>query len=104
MELQFRATVIYWRGPAPFFYARIPADVGAEIGKVKKAASYGWGVIPVEATINGVTFTTSLFPKDDTYLLPLRQVVRNTLGVTVDDEVEVEMTTGADYVPQQFRD
>ena len=27
MELQFRATVIYWRGPAPFFYARIPADI-----------------------------------------------------------------------------
>lgn len=30
MELQFRATVIYWRGPAPFFYARIPADVGQD--------------------------------------------------------------------------
>lgn len=104
MELQFRATVIYWRGPAPFFYARIPADVGAKIGKVKKAASYGWGVIPVEATINGITFTTSLFPKDGTYLLPLKQVVRNKLGVTVDDEVEVEMTIGAGYVPLQLRD
>lgn len=104
MELQFRATVIYWRGPAPFFYARIPTEIGAEIGKVKKAASYGWGVIPVEATINGVTFTTSLFPKDDTYLLPLKQVVRNQLGVTADDQIDVEMTIGGGYVPLQFRD
>lgn len=103
MELEFSATVIYWRGPAPFFYARIPPEIGAEIAKVKKAASYGWGVIPVEATINGITFTTSLFPKDDTYLLPLKQVVRNQLGVTADDQVEVEMIIGAGYVPQRFR-
>ena len=92
MELQFTATVIYWRGPAPFFYARIPAAIGAEIAKVKKAASYGWGVIPVEATINGVTFTTSLFPKDDTYLLPLKDAVRQPLGITAGDEVVVDMT------------
>lgn len=102
-ELEFSAPVIYWRGPAPFFYARIPPAIGAEIGKVKKAASYGWGVIPVEATIDGVTFTTSLFPKDDTYLLPLKQAVRNRLGVTADDEVAVEMTIGGGYVPLQFR-
>ena len=94
MEVQFTATVIHWRGPAPFFYARIPPDVGAQIGKVKKAASYGWGVIPVEAIIDGVTFTTSLFPKDDTYLLPLKLAVRQRLGVTADDQVEVEMTIG----------
>jgi hypothetical protein len=94
MELQFRAVVIEWRGPAPFFYARIPEAIGAEIGKVKKAASYGWGAIPVAAVISGVAFETSLFPKDDTYLLPLKAAVRKRIGVTVDDEVEVEMTIG----------
>ena len=56
------------------------------------------------ATIDEVTFTTSLFPKDDTYLLPLRQAVRNRLGVTADDVVEVEMTIGGGYVPLQVRD
>jgi hypothetical protein len=94
MELQFRASVIHWRGPAPFFYARIPPEIGAEISRVKKAASYGWGVIPVRATIDGVSFETSLFPKDDTYLLPLKAAVRQQIGVTVDDEVSVEMTVG----------
>ncbi|MDC9826188.1 DUF1905 domain-containing protein [Devosia sp. ZB163] len=94
MELSFSAVVIEWRGPAPFFYARIPPEIGAEIGKVKRAASYGWGVIPVEATIEGVTFETSLFPKGDTYLLPLKDAVRRRIGVTVDDEVSVEMTIG----------
>jgi hypothetical protein len=93
-ELAFSALVIHWRGPAPFFYARIPGDIAAEIDKVKKAASYGWGVIPVRATINDVTFTTSLFPKDGTFLLPLKDAVLRRIGVTVDDVVEVAMTIG----------
>lgn len=94
-DLQFRAIVIHWRGPAPFFFARIPDEIGAEIGKVKKAASYGWGVIPVSATINEVSFQTSLFPKDGTYLLPIKDAVRRKIGVTADDEVEVAMTIGS---------
>lgn len=94
IQLQFKAIVIHWRGPAPFFYARIPPEIAVEIGKVKKAASYGWGVIPVQATIDGVSFETSLFPKDQTYLLPLKVAVRQRLGVTADDEVSVDMTIG----------
>ncbi len=95
MELEFRAPVIHWRGPAPFFFARLPPDVAAEVAAVKKAASYGWGVIPVVASIDGVSFETSLFPKDDTYLLPLKAVVRKQLGVTADDVVEVSMRVGS---------
>ncbi len=92
IELRFQARVIHWRGPAPFFFARIPADAGAEIRKVRKAATYGWGVIPVRATIKGVAFETSLFPKDETYLLPLKDAVRRKLEITADDEVLVEMS------------
>ena len=61
--------------------------MAAEIKKIRKAASYGWGVIPVEARITGVSFTTSLFPKDETYLLPLKLAVRQRLALTADDEV-----------------
>lgn len=93
-EWRFRAPVIEWRGPAPFFYARIPEAVGADIAAIKRQASYGWGVIPVRATISGIEFETSLFPRDGTYLLPLKAAIRARLGVTVGDEVEVEMALG----------
>jgi hypothetical protein len=93
-EWRFSAPVVEWRGPAPFFYARIPANTGAEIARLKRAASYGWGVIPVRATIAGVAFETSLFPLDGTYLLPLKASVRRRIGVTLGDEVEVAMTIG----------
>ena len=67
--ISFEATVIYWRGPSPFFYAPLPAAEAEAIRRVARFVTYGWGVIPVEATIAGVTFKTSLFPKDGTYLL-----------------------------------
>ena len=54
--------------------------------------SYGWGMIPVEARIADVGFATSLFPKDNTYLLPLKAAVRRATGVTAGDRVEVELT------------
>lgn len=88
----FEATVIYWRGPSPFFYAPLPAAEAEEIRRVAKFVTYGWGVIPVEATIAGVTFKTSLFPKDGTYLLPLKAAVRRKTEVTAGDVVAVEMT------------
>jgi hypothetical protein len=94
VELEFEAMVIEWRGPAPFFYARLPDEVAAEITRIRKLVTYGWGVIPVEATIAGVSFTTSLFPREGTYLLPLKDRVRRAIGVTVGDVVAVAMQVG----------
>jgi hypothetical protein len=93
-QWHFTSRLIEWRGPAPFVYAPVAPDVAAEIAQVKRQASYGWGVIPVVAEIAGVGFETSLFPRDGTYLLPLKVAVRKRLGVTVGDEVEVGMRIG----------
>ena len=87
----FRAAVIEWRGPAPYFYAPIPAEHVDAIRRASRVVSYGWGVIPVEATVGGISFTTSLFPKDDTYLLPLKLDVRRRTGITVGDTIDVTM-------------
>ncbi len=53
-------------------------------------ATYGWGVIPVEARIGEIVFTTSLFPKDGGYLLPLKDAVRKPQGLSAGDEVTVD--------------
>jgi len=92
VEFTFDSKVIYWRGPAPFFYAPLPADAAEEVRRVSKLVSYGWGVIPVEVTIGGVSFTTSLFPKDGTYLVPLKDAVRKPSGITAGDTVHIELT------------
>jgi len=96
LKLAFSSTVIYWRGPAPFFYAPAPPDAAAEIGRVARAATYGWGCIPVEARVGGARFKTSLFPKDGTFLLPLKVAVRRQTDITAGDTIAVEMTIRLD--------
>ncbi len=94
VELRFSAEVIEWRGPAPFFYARIPATQGEVIADLSPALTYGWGAIPVEAVIGDTPFRTALFPKDGCYLLPLRAAVRTSEAITLGSMVEVTLTLG----------
>jgi hypothetical protein len=91
VRFRFDTKIIEWRGPAPFFYAPLPAQYVEEVRQVAKAVSYGWGVVPVEARIAGVSFTTSLFPKDGGYLLPIKVAVRRKANITVGDTIAVEM-------------
>ncbi len=91
VRFKFDTTIIEWRGPAPFFYAPVPAEHVEDLRRAAKVASYGWGVVPVEAKIGVVVFTTSLFPKGDTYLLPLKLDVRRRTNITVGDRIAVVM-------------
>jgi len=90
-RFKFEARVIYWRGPSPFFYAPVPDEHLDELRWAARIATYGWGCVPVEAKIGEVEFTTSLFPKDGTYLLPLKVAVRRKTNVTAGDVIAVEM-------------
>ena len=95
VQIRFEATVVYWRGPSPFFFAPIPPKQAEEIRRLSKAVTYGWGMIPVEASLNGAVFRTSLYPKDETYVLPLKAAVRKKTNITAGDSIAVEMTIGA---------
>ncbi len=53
----------------------------AAIALVKRAASCGRVVIPVIAEIGRISFPTSLFPRDGSYLLPLKHKVRCAAGI-----------------------
>jgi hypothetical protein len=92
MDFTFTGRVIEWRGPAPFYFVTVPDAESDDIREVAAMASYGWGVIPVEARVGEVAFETSLFPKDGGYLLPLKVAVRRPQGILVGDEVTVAMT------------
>lgn len=94
MELAFTAVAIEWRGPAPFVFVPVPPDESELIRESSRELTYGWGVIPAEATIGATTFTTSLFPRDGGYLLPLKVAVQRAEGVGVGDAIAVRMRLG----------
>ncbi|MDQ3165106.1 MAG: DUF1905 domain-containing protein [Actinomycetota bacterium] len=92
MKIVFAGRVIEWRGPSPYYFVPVPDEESADIREVAAMATYGWGVIPVEARIGQVTFETSLFPKNGGYLLPLKDAVRKPQAISAGDDVSVEMT------------
>lgn len=92
MELRFTARIIEWRGPAPYYFVRVPEEQADEVRAVAAVATYGWGVVPVEVRIGTTRFETSLFPQDGGYLLPLKAAVRSVLGLSGGDTVTVELT------------
>ena len=91
-RIDFEADIIEWRGPAPFLFAPVPDDHVGEIRYAALSESYGWGVVPVIATIGSSTFATSLFPRDGGYLLPVKVAVQRAEGVGLGDPVRVART------------
>ena len=91
MEFSFKGEVIEWRGPAPFFFIETPAKFAPEIKAIAADKSYGWGVLHAMVTIKDQTFKTALFPKQGTYLIPLKIAVRKPLGVELGDLVKVDI-------------
>lgn len=91
MNIEFNGRILFWRGPAPWFFVAVPATQSREIKAVSKLATYGWGVIPVHVRIGKTEFTTSLFPKDGTYLVPVKASVRKAEGLEKGDNVTVRL-------------
>jgi hypothetical protein len=92
IELEFEGEVIHWRGPSPFHFVPVPEDESTIIHDVSPIVSYGWGVIPVRARIGRTDYTTSLFPKDGRYLVPVKDAVRRREALEVGDIVAVNLS------------
>jgi hypothetical protein len=93
-DILFEAAIIEWRGPAPFLFAPVPEHLVGEIRYAALSESYGWGVVPVVATVGDSEFTTSLFPRGGTYLLPIKVAVQRSEGVGLGDRIAVAMRVG----------
>ena len=91
MELEFSGEIIHWRGPAPFHFVTVPEEESAAIEAVSSMVTYGWGAIPVKVGIGGTDFRTSLFPKDELYLVPVKQAVRRAEQLELGDRVTVRL-------------
>lgn len=91
MDFQFSAEVFEWRGPAPFHFVAVPVAEAEEIAGLVNLVTYGWGMVPVTASIGSTEFTTSLWPKEGTYFLPLKDAVRRREQIEIGDTVSVKM-------------
>lgn len=91
MDLRFHGEVIHWRGPAPYHFVAVPEAEAAEVRAAAALISYGWGVVPVTVTAGRTSWTTSLFPRDGGYLVPVKDAVRRAEGLELGDDVELRL-------------
>ena len=91
MDASFEGEVWFWRGPAPWHFLRVPPELCEALAARASMVSYGWGMVPVTARIGATRWTTSLFPKDGSYLVPLKTSVRTAEGIELGDHVTVHL-------------
>lgn len=95
MDLEFTGEIWFWKGPSPWHFVTVPEDGCRELESTAGMVSYGWGMIPVTARIGQSRWTTSLWPKDGRYIVPVKAWVRKAETVDVGDTVTVALTVDA---------
>ena len=91
MIIEFDGIVWYWRGPAPYYFVTVPPDPSEALKVISEEVTYGWGMIPVVARINETEWKTSLFPKGDQYIVPLKDRVREAETIKQGDTITVRL-------------
>ncbi len=94
MDLELSGEIWFWRGPAPWHFVTVPDEECAALEATSSLVSYGWGMIPVTAHIGDTKWTTSLWPKDGKYIVPLKTAVRKAEGLELGDEVTIRLVVG----------
>lgn len=90
-RLEFAGEVWEWRGPAPYHFVSVPEQLCEDVRDAAEVVSYGWGMVPVTVRVGVTTWTTSLWPKDGGYVVPLKDRVRRAEEIELGDVVTLEM-------------
>lgn len=91
MDLEFEGKIWFWKGPSPWFFVTVPEEESDLLRAISGAVTYGWGVIPVHARINGTAWQTSLFPQDGGYIVPIKASVRKAENLEEGDNVTIRL-------------
>lgn len=91
MIIEFSGEMWYWKGPAPWYFVTVPRAQSSDLEGISEFVTYGWGMIPVQVRIGKTEWTTSLWPKDGLYIVPIKASVRKAEGLEEGDEVTIRL-------------
>jgi hypothetical protein len=92
VDLEFSGEIWFWKGPAPHHFVTVPERESAVLESTSRVVTYGWGMIPVTVRLGQTRWTTSLFPKDGGYIVPLKAAVRKAEACGAGDTVTLRLT------------
>ena len=91
MNIEFNGEIWFWRGPAPWYFVTVPAQHCSALKAISGFVTYGWGMIPAAVRIGETEWKTSLWPKDDCYIVPIKASVRKAENLDEGDNVTVRL-------------
>ena len=89
--VKFDAELWLWdaRRTDSWAFVSLPEGVSEEIRDLAGGVRRGFGSLRVRVTIGGSTWTTSIFPGTDAYVLPIKRAVRKAESIDVGDTATV---------------
>lgn len=94
INISFNGKIWFWKGPAPWYFVTVPEQQARELKAISGSVTYGWGMIPVTVRIGRTKWKTSLWPKDELYIVPIKASVRRAEGLAEDDTVTLQLEVG----------
>jgi hypothetical protein len=89
--LEFSGEIWFWRGPAPWYFVTVPEQQSRDLKAISGIVTYGWGMIPVSARIGNSRWQTSLFEKDERYIVPIKASIRQREDLDLGDQVTIQL-------------
>lgn len=92
MRVEFDSEVTLWdaRDASSWFFATMPEELSEAIKELPRPPR-GFGSLRVRARIGSTTWSTSIFPGSEGYVLPLKKAVRDAEGLDVGVVTVVEL-------------
>jgi hypothetical protein len=89
---EFTSTLWRYPGDAGWHFVTLPSDTADDIDAFVGHRG-GFGSVPVEASVGGTTWKTSLFPDatSASFVLPVKKAVRRAEGLETDGPVSVRL-------------
>ena len=91
MNIDFSGEIWFWKGPAPWYFVTVPEEQCRDLKAVSGSVTYGWGMIPVHVRIGKTKWTTSLFPKDGSYIVPIKASARKAEKLEEGDKEKIRL-------------
>lgn len=94
---KFKSQVWLYSGIAAWHFVTIPEALSKKIKSTFAGLERGFGSLPVQVTISGSAWRTSIFPdkKAGSYLLPLKAMIRKKesikAGQTITVSIKIEV-------------
>ena len=91
MKFEFTGKIWFWKGPSPWYFVTVPEKECRDLKGILGFVTYGWGMIPAIVRIGKTEYKTSLWPKDGSYIVPIKASVRKAEKLEEGDEVTVHL-------------